>query len=119
MEKLKRVALLLIAITAGLFLTGTLLWIYKDKVRNLVVESLNNNLKAEIEVEEISFSFFRHFPYASVAFENVRAKEPHGFETTGTILNAKKLSLLFNLAGIFSDDLKLKSAFGCIAQLTG
>jgi len=109
MEKLKRVALLLIAITAGLFLTGTLLaWIYKDKVRNLVVESLNNNLKAEIEVEEISFSFFRHFPYASVAFENVRAKEPHGFETTGTILNAKKLSLLFNLAGIFSDDLKLK-----------
>jgi hypothetical protein len=62
MEKLKRVALLLIAITAGLFLTGTLLaWIYKDKVRNLVVESLNNNLKAEIEVEEISFSFFGIF----------------------------------------------------------
>jgi hypothetical protein len=80
-------------------------------VKNLVVQSLNQNLTAKIEVEDISFSVLRNFPYASVEFKNIKAGEAKGFITTGTVLNAHSLSLLFNLAGIFSDNYRLKELY--------
>lgn len=109
MNKFKKVLIIAAATLATLFLAVSFVaWLYKDKVKALVVAGINENLKAEIEVGAISFSFFSHFPYASVDFENVRAKEPKGFETTGTIMNAQHLSLLFSITDIFRENYRLK-----------
>lgn len=109
MHPIKRIAIILIGIFIAFFALGSLLaFIYKDKVKNLVVSSLNKNLTAKIEVEDISFSFFRSFPYASVEFKNIKASETKNFVTTGTVMNAGSLNMLFNLGSIFSDSYKLK-----------
>lgn len=109
MNRTKRVLLIIILSLTGLFLTASLLaYIYRDKVRNIVVAAINKNLTAKIEVGEISFSFIRNFPYATVDFNTIKVNEPKEFSANGTVMNAGKLSLLFNIAGIFSDQYRLK-----------
>ncbi len=94
---------------AGIIALASLLaYVYKDKVKQYVVESLNKNLTAKIEVEEISFSLLSSFPYASVEFTNIKAAESRDFVTTGTVMNANSLKLLFNLAAVFNDNYALK-----------
>src|SRR5687767_11052911 len=97
MSRLKKTLWIITGISAGIFLLVSLLaWIYKDEVKNLVVNSLNKQLSAEVKTGDISFSILRHFPYISVDFTSVEAMEPKGFKTTGSVLKAEKLSLLFN-----------------------
>ena len=109
MNSTKRILLIIAGIVASLILIIVILGsVYKDKVQNLVVESLNKNLDAEIEVESISFSLTSSFPYAEVEFVNITAKETTTFTTTGIVFNAQKLSLLFSFASIFSENYKLK-----------
>jgi len=109
MKPLKRILLIVIGTIAGIFILASLLAVvYKDKVKSLVVESLNKNLTAKIEVETISFSFITSFPYASVEFENIKAAEAKDFVTTGTVMNAGSLKLLFNILSIFNDNYQLK-----------
>ncbi|HMT29453.1 MAG TPA: hypothetical protein PKD91_09270, partial [Bacteroidia bacterium] len=109
MNRTKRVLLIVALSIAGLFLLGNLLaYIYKDKVRNIVVNTINQNLKSKVEVKEISFSFLRNFPYATIDFIQVKANESREFTTTGNVLNAGEVSLLFNLSSIFNEEYRLK-----------
>jgi len=109
MHPVKRIALIAVGTIAAILILGSLLaFMYKDKVKNLVVESLNKNLTAKIEVEDISFSFISAFPYASVEFKNIKAGEAKEFATTGTVMNANSLKLLFDLTSIFSDNYELE-----------
>ncbi|MBL0339706.1 MAG: hypothetical protein IPP71_01610 [Bacteroidetes bacterium] len=109
MNRTKKILLLVVSVFAGLFLAGNLLaYIYRDKVKKIVVASINENLKVKIEVGEISFSFIRNFPYATIDFETVKVDEPKEFSANGTVMNAGRLSLLFNLTSIFSEHYRLK-----------
>ncbi len=99
-----------LAVTIGLVLTiGLILSIaYKDDVRSFVVSEINKNLTSEISVGEVRFSFLRYFPYASVEFLDVSAPEPPELISTGTVLKAGKVSLLFNPLKILFDDYSLE-----------
>jgi hypothetical protein len=109
MSRLKKTLWIITGISSGIFLLVSLLaWIYKDEVKNLVVNSLNKQLSAEVKTGDISFSILRHFPYISVDFTGVEAMEPKGFKTTGSVLKAEKLSLLFNFRSLFSKEYQLK-----------
>ncbi len=73
-----------------------------------MIAELNKNLATEIHVEKFEFSVFRHFPYASVDLQKVMAKDVLKSLPEDTLLYAEHLSLLFNMAGIFSKDLSVK-----------
>ncbi len=106
---LKRILLIVAATFAFIILLICLLsFLYRDKVKQMVVQSLNDHLTAKIEVADISFSFLRAFPYASVEFVNIKAGEAKGFISTGTVLNAARLSLQLNPLSIFKDEYRLK-----------
>lgn len=94
---------------AGIALTVLLLgFFYGDDVKQLLLSNINRNLNTEIQVEKINFSILSHFPFASVELENVMAKDAIQQAEKDTLLKAQKISLLFNLMGIFSKDVSIK-----------
>jgi hypothetical protein len=109
MHRLKKITGLALAILASLAL---LAWIipalFEDRVKNLVVSSLNERLRAVVQAGGISLSVFPAFPYATVTITDVIVKEPKDFQTTGTVMTASKVALHFNLASIFSNSYRLK-----------
>ena len=97
MHPAKRILLIIAASTAFVFLLiSVVAWLFRDKVKNIVVQSVNSHLTAKIEVADISFSLFQAFPYASVEFTDIKAGEARGFVTSGTVMNAARLSFQFN-----------------------
>jgi len=95
---------------------------YGEEMKQLAIREINKNLATELKVEKVDFSLLRHFPYASVDLKNVMAKDalpltangspltPKGEKQSGsdTLLVAKRLSLLFNVIGIFSNHVSIK-----------
>ncbi len=109
MNRTQRILLIIASCLAGIaILFSSLAYIYKDKVRNIVVQSINKNLNSKVDVADISFSFIRNFPYATIDFQQVKAHEPKEFITTGSVLNAGKISLLFSFTSIFNEEYRLK-----------
>jgi hypothetical protein len=96
-------------------LTGTLVALiliitlfFQNRVKEIVVQAINQQLIAKVHVEDIGFSLFRNFPYASVTFKNVVIEEPENFQTTGELVRARQISLLISPASLFSSTYRLK-----------
>lgn len=108
-KSLKWIVIILIALTLLIIGTGIVIsYFYEDKIVSYVVGELNNKLKAQVDVKNISFTLFRHFPNASLVFSNIMVHSPKSFSgsdfskiDTDTLLYAKDLSLDFNLIDIF------------------
>jgi len=81
---------------------------YQDKVKNIIVNELNKNLRSEISVKNIELSLFKKFPYASLTFCELTAKDATEKEKKDTLLVAEKLSLNFNIIDIFQDNYRIK-----------
>lgn len=88
--------------------TGTIItYFYKDEVIEFVVKEINKTLNTKVDVKKISFSVIRHFPNASLSFNNILIHSPKKFSNadfhninTDTLLFSKNLSLDFNLIDI-------------------
>ncbi len=112
---LKIFGIILLSVCATVFLIGIF---YGEKIKKLLLDNINKSLNAEIKVSKIDFSVIRHFPFASVELNEVIAKDaaPDGSSdgaagnrnSKDTLLKAEKLSLLFNLMGVFSKDVSIK-----------
>lgn len=90
-------------------------FIYEDEVSQYIVEEVNQNLNAKIDVEEINFSLLRKFPNASLEFKSVTAysssllnKTILGYHTD-TLFFAKRLFLELNLFDLIRKNYKIKN----------
>lgn len=81
---------------------------YGKEIKQLIITELNNHLDSKIHVSEFDFSVLRHFPYASFELKNVMIEENTKNQSKDTLLYSERLSLLFNIAGIFNKDVNLK-----------
>ncbi len=104
----KPLFILLVTVTCLVLSIVVLTFAYKDKVTGIVVDAINDRLEAKVEVKNISFSLFSNFPFATVEFSGVIVSEPPSFVTTGEVLNADKVSLMFGFASIFRNSYHLK-----------
>ncbi len=66
--------LLVLAGGVGLFIG----YYYEDTVKGIIVTQLNKQLNCRVEVQDIEFSVFARFPFASVHFKNVRIYDAYG-----------------------------------------
>ncbi len=120
---IKRILILCVIIMVLIVSSGMIItWFYKDKIVGLVVDEINKKLQTQVDVKEISFTVFKHFPDASLVFSNVLIHSPKNFPNrdfhrinTDTLLFAKNLSLDFNLIDI----IKKKYNFHRIAVENG
>jgi hypothetical protein len=82
----------------------------QDWIKNKTVEQLNLYLNAKVNVEEIGFSVFTHFPYASVVFKNVTINASNNCldKNAPYFLKSKLIVLNFNLYSIIEKNIKIK-----------
>lgn len=96
--------------STGIFvlLTGILVALaayYEDDIAAAVLEEVNKNLVAPIEVSHIDITLFRSFPNASVDFRGVKVPDANG----ETLLRAEKMAFRFNAMSLLGTDYKIKS----------
>ena len=90
-----------------LFLLGVLVFshYYGDEIKAFVVKNINQNLNTAVEVEEVDFSIWESFPFASVVFSNVVI---HSVDAKNdTLLSAKKIAVQLNLSELLQKNYKL------------
>ncbi|MFN5794565.1 MAG: AsmA-like C-terminal region-containing protein [Bacteroidota bacterium] len=82
----------------------------QDWIKNKTVEQLNQYLNAKVNVEEIGFSIFSHFPYASVVFKNVTINASNNCKdaTAPFFLKSKFIVIDFNWYAVFEKEIKIK-----------
>lgn len=109
MTRWKKLLLIFISSLAGIILLASVLaYVYEDEIKAVVVSNINKNLKTPVSVKQISFSFIRKFPFATLEFTNVQAQGLLYKETKKDLVVAEKIFLLFNLMDIFNKDIALK-----------
>ncbi len=80
----------------------------EEKIKNTIVNKLNEQLNTEISVEKIDLKLFRDFPYASVRFYQVEAKEVIPDNIKNNLFEAEKVYLQFSILDIFSGNYQIK-----------
>jgi hypothetical protein len=109
MSRLKKPLIILFSVLAGLFLLAmTTALILGPRIKDLVVEQINQRLSTPVKVDAIDFSFIRKFPYASVDFSGVTAGGAKVSGTNKPLLEARHVFLQFNIFDVFGDELHLK-----------
>ena len=103
-KKFKKTALLLGAFFLVLIIAAFLLAnLYEKEIKQYAIAEINDHLKAKLKIDEdnVSFSFFKKFPKASLNFKDLLIEEENKKDT---ILFAQNFSLKFRLGSLFSGD---------------
>ena len=92
------ISLVLLAIGAA--------WLMQDKIKARVIAEVNEQVNVPIEVKgEISFSLLRHFPYASLSFEQVSIQDKLRKKTK--LISVQEFSFLCNIYSLFGSDIEI------------
>ena len=87
---------LLFAVVSLLAFTGILIDVfYSDNIERSVVKTIQSNLKSKVNLSDVEFTLWEHFPHASVQFNNFLAFEEEGFDND-TLLYAKEVFVDLN-----------------------
>jgi hypothetical protein len=105
---LKRFLLILSITFASLVLFLVIVgFFYSEKVKQLIVTEISKKLSVEVSVRHIDFSLFSNFPNASVNFTDIKTNDKSNTDSA-PLLNAGKLSLLFDIFDIFWGDYNIE-----------
>lgn len=97
-----------IIIGLSLLITGSIYY-FKDEIIAVVLDEVNSNLKAKVEVEKIDIAFWSSFPNLSVDFNHVFVPDAYPDTTyTDTLFYSDKIRLRFNPMDIWREDYRLK-----------
>lgn len=77
---------------------------YSDNIERSVVKKIQENIISEINLPSVSFTFWEHFPYSSVKFNDILIKEIDDGFSGDTLLYAKEAYANFNLIDILRKD---------------
>ena len=112
--KILRIALILIiALTLLLFSASLLL---QDKVADVILKSLNDNISTKFDYKSLKLSFLRRFPKASLELKDVFVHSSPGFNSlaftgrnTDTLLAARKVAAEFKITDIIKGSYNIES----------
>ncbi len=93
---LKRLTIIGVSILVGLYL---LAWIFEDKLGQVVLQLVKEELTTELEVGEFHLSFIRAFPKIQGSFTNVLLEDTSG----DTLLACEKLAVHMKWSSLWSD----------------
>lgn len=117
MEKNKRNRIIRISLKTLLWVVGVLLtlillssllvYIFQDKIEQMLISRINKNLTAKIEVKDIHLTVWRNFPYVSAVFEDVKAVDTLS-ASRKPLLDMKEFVMEFNVWNIISGDYSIR-----------
>lgn len=84
-------------------------YLFKGKIVAIVKEQINKNINAKADFQDVSVSFFRHFPRVSLALEGLQVTGLDAF-AKDTLISAKEIDVAVNLFSVISGkDMKVYS----------
>jgi len=109
MKKLKTISIILGVLLAIFVVIGVVFsTLYEDKVKNYILQQVNNSIATKVDVEAIEFSVFKKFPYASLEFKQITAQEVTKKEKKGELFKAQSVYLQFNIIDILQENYIIK-----------
>jgi hypothetical protein len=81
-------------------LLATAPYLFKDKIKQMVEKSINENINATVSFEDLDLSFFRSFPKADIIIKNTRVLNKAPF-LGDTLFYANEMHLKMKLTEVF------------------
>ncbi|MDR9399527.1 MAG: AsmA-like C-terminal region-containing protein [Salibacter sp.] len=109
MKWVKRIFLTLLI--AAVIIGGLATWAgyhYRGMIVPVVTQQLNKNLQTKVHVDTIQLTFLKHFPMASVEFENAIGLSSNPNSQFDTLFKVKRLYLSFSLIDLYKGNYKLR-----------
>jgi uncharacterized protein involved in outer membrane biogenesis len=106
LKKILKITGITLLVLLVILFTAPLL--FKDKIAKIVKEQINKNVAAKVDFTDLSLSFFRHFPNASVALENLQVTGPEPFGKD-TLISAREIDAAVDLFSLFGDEIRITS----------
>ncbi len=97
---LKWTGIILLVLIIALF---TIPFLFKDKIKALVLNAVNEQVDARVNVGDVSLSLFRHFPQASVSVEKLSVINKAPFEGD-TLVYIGEMNLNMSIKELFKGD---------------
>ena len=87
-----------------------LVYVYENEVKNLIIKELNKHLKTEVHIDpkNIDLTILKTFPHCAIEFKDFTALDAKEFNSTDTLLYAKRLALIFNIKDLFNENYTIK-----------
>lgn len=107
MKKISKI--IVITIIVLLLLIGFVIsipFIFKDKVRDIVVEQINENVNAKVEFIDYDLTIFSTFPDLNFELNNLTTVGINDFEGD-TLLSLKSLNFSIDIMSVFGDEIKI------------
>ncbi|MBK7038240.1 MAG: hypothetical protein IPH42_18415 [Bacteroidetes bacterium] len=84
--------------------------LFEKRIKEIFIKELNKSLATEITIkqEDINLSLLKNFPEASVVFNNIGIRESVP-NSKKNFLEAKEMSLLFNVMNILRGNYNIKN----------
>ncbi len=95
---LKITAIVLVLLIAAAFVAP---YLFKDKIRGIVKETINKKLSAKVNFKDVDISLFRHFPKVAVALEDLQVTGTGEFKED-TLIAAKNIDVSLNLMSVIN-----------------
>ncbi|MBK6522031.1 MAG: AsmA family protein [Sphingobacteriaceae bacterium] len=88
----------------------SLVYIYEDDVKAIIIKELNKNLNAEIKLDpkDIDLTIVKTFPDCALEFKNIACMEAIKSEKRDTLVFAKSLQLKFDLKDLWNKKYDIK-----------
>ncbi len=88
----------------------SLLFIYQDDVKKVLLGEINKHLKAEVKIDpkNIDLTILKTFPDCSMEFKNILMLEALQVKKRDTLLFAEQLNLHFNISDLWSKKYNIK-----------
>lgn len=81
----------------------TLPLLFKDEIKDLVVEQVNKSLNAKVDIGDVDLSFIRNFPSASVLVKDVCVVGKDSF-ARDTLLSLEEASVVVNIKSFINSE---------------
>lgn len=108
---IKRLFFTIVITLLSLIIIGvTLVVVYEDDVKAIVIKELNKHLNAEVRIDpkNIDLTIIRSFPDCALEFKKLTIMESANIKDKDTLLYAESLSLGFNIKDLFSKHYNIK-----------
>ncbi len=78
-------------------------FIFKDKIKTIVLKTINENVDATVAFNEVDLSLLKNFPKASITINNLNIVNKAPFEND-TLFNADNFTLKMSIKELFKGD---------------
>lgn len=118
-KKYLKITGIVLATVFGLIIILTIIvnFMFKDQLIRIVIEQLNKQVDAKINIAKVDLSIWRSFPNISVRFDDVYAQSSNKFRASGkieypdTLLTASEVFFEFNVLKLLRSQYELKKVY--------